>query len=165
MASATKGIPEGASAIIPRLFCHDVAAEIDFCKNTFGAVERVRRPGPDGTAAHAMLTIGPAMLMIEAEWPGLSSRAPNPDGTSPVVIYVYVEDVDKTVERAVAGGAKVLFPVQNQFWGDRIGWVMDPAGHVWTIATRIEETTEGERQGRWSAILEGSGPGHKPESQ
>jgi PhnB protein len=60
------------------------------------------------------------MIMIEAEWPGMASRAPTPDGSSPVVIYVYVEDVDKTVERAVAGGAKVLIPVKNQFWGDRI---------------------------------------------
>jgi PhnB protein len=156
MASATKGIPKGASAIIPRLFCRDVAAEIDFCTTTFDAVERVRRPGPDGTPAHALVTIGPAMLMIEAEWPGFASRAPVPDGSSPVVIFVYVEDVDKTVERAVAGGAKVLFPVQNQFWGDRMGWVMDPAGHVWTIATRIEETTAEQREDRWSAILKQS---------
>lgn len=149
-----KAVPEGASGLIPRLFCHDVAAEIDFCKNTFGAVERVRRPGPDGKAVHAMLTIGEAMLMIEAEWPSLPSRAPQPDGTSPVVIYVYVADVDQTVQRAVAGGAKILFPVQDQFWGDRIGWVMDPGGHVWTIATRIEATSEEQRKGRWSAIME-----------
>ena len=67
-------------------------------------------------------------------------------------MYVYVEDVDKTVERAVAGGAKVLRSVENQFWGDRMGWVMDPAGHVWTIATRIEETTEEQRSQRWSNI-------------
>ena len=159
MTSTVKGIPDGASVVIPRLFCRDVAAEIDFCRNTFGAVERLRRAGPDQKPAHALLTIGPAMIMIEAEWPELTSRAPKPDGSSPVVIYVYVEDVDKTVERAVAGGAKVLFPVQNQFWGDRIGWVMDPSGHVWTIATHIEETTEGERQGRWSAILAGSDTG------
>jgi PhnB protein len=156
---SVKGIPEGASVVIPRLFCRDVAAEIEFCKNTFGAVEAIRRPGPDGTAAHAMMTIGPAMIMIEAEWPELTSRAPKPDGSSPVVIYVYVPDVDKTVERAVAGGAKVLFPVATQFWGDRIGWVMDPSGHVWTIATRIEETTEEERKGRWSDILAGSDTG------
>jgi PhnB protein len=152
MAERVKGIPEGALVVIPRLFCRDVAAEIDFCKNTFEAVERVRRAGPEGTAVHALLTIGPAMIMIEAEWPGLASRAPTPDGTSPVVIFVYVEDVDKTVERAVAGGAKVLFPVANQFWGDRLGWVMDPAGHVWTIATRIEETSEDQRRDRWSAL-------------
>jgi PhnB protein len=68
------------------------------------------------------------------------------------VLFVYVEDVDQTVERAVAGGAKVLIPVQDQFWGDRTGWIMDPSGHVWTIATRIEDTTEQERKDRWSSI-------------
>jgi PhnB protein len=125
---------------------------IDFCGSTFGAVERLRRPGPDGTVAHALMTIGPAMVMIESEWPTLTSRAPKPDGSSPVVVFVYVEDVDQTVERAVAAGAKVLIPVQNQFWGDRIAWIMDPSGHVWTIATRIEETTEQERKDRWSDI-------------
>ena len=152
MAGGVKGIPEGASVVIPRLFCRDVAAAIDFCKNTFGALESMRRPGPDGTVAHALMTIGPAMIMIEAEWPGVPSRAPDPDGRSPVVIYVYVEDVDKTVERAVAGGAKILIPVANQFWGDRIGWIMDPSGHVWTIATRIEETSEEQRRARWSDV-------------
>ena len=124
---------------------------------TFGAVERVRRPGPDGTVAHAMMTIGPAMIMIEGEWPTLTSRAPKPDGSSPVVIYVYVEDVDKTVERAITNGAQVLLPVQNQFWGDRIAWIMDPSGHVWTVATRIEETTAQERRDRWSSILADEG--------
>src|SRR5438874_8768656 len=148
-----KGIPDNSSIVMPRLFCRDVAAEIDFCKNTFGAVELNRRPGPDGNAAHALLTIGPAMIMIEAEWPGLASRAPQPDGSSPVVIFVYVEDVDITVQRAVTGGATILVAVQNQFWGDRIGWVMDPAGHVWTIASRIEETTEEERQARLARMM------------
>jgi PhnB protein len=153
MANQTKGIPEGASVVIPRLVCRNPAAELNFCASTFGAVERVRRLGPDGTVAHALVTIGPAMIMIEAEWPTLTSRAPNPDGSSPVVIYVYVEDVDQTVERAVAAGAKILIPAQNQFWGDRTAGIMDPAGHVWTIATRIEETSEKERQERWSGIL------------
>ena len=153
MAEGAKGVPEGASAVIPRLFCRDVEAEAEFCRNTFGAVELGRRPGPDGSVVHALLTIGGSMVMIEAEWPGLASRAPAPDGSSPVVIYVYVEDVDRTVERAVAGGATVLMPVKDQFWGDRIGWVMDREGHVWTVASRIEEPTEEERQGRWSSIL------------
>ena len=148
-----KGIPDNSSVVMPRLFCRDVAAEIDFCKNAFGAVELNRRAGPDGKAAHALMTIGPAMIMIEAEWHGLPSRPPDLDGSSPVVIFVYVEDVDKTIDRAVANGAKILFPVQNQFWGDRVGWIMDPSGHVWTIATRIEETSEEERKNRWSSIL------------
>jgi len=165
MTRAVKGIPEGSSVVMPRLYCRDVAAEIDFCKNTFGAIELGRRPGPDGKAAHALMTIGPAMIMIEAEWPEMTSRAPTPDGSSPVVIFVYVEDVDKTVARAVADGAKILIAVQNQFWGDRTGWIMDPAGHVWTIATRTEETTEPERQDRWSAILAKSNAETVPESQ
>jgi PhnB protein len=93
------------------------------------------------------------MIMIESEWPTPPSRAPAPDGSSPVVMYVYVEDVDQTVDRAIAGGARVLLPVQDQFWGDRTACIIDPSGHVWTIATRIEETSEQERRDRWSSIL------------
>lgn len=152
MVSRVKGIPDNSSVVIPRLVCRDVAAAIEFCIGTFGATELTRRPGPDGKAAHALLTIGPAMIMIEGEWPTLTSRAPELDGSSPVVIFVYVENVDRTVERAVALGARVLLPVENQFWGDRIGWIIDPSGHVWTIATRIEETTEEQRKERWSRI-------------
>ncbi len=152
MASNEKPLPEGASVVIPMLVCRDPAAMIEFCKATFDAVERVRRPGPDGKVAHAMLTIGAAMLMIEGEWPTLTSRAPQTDGSSPAVIYVYVADVDQAVERAVTAGAKVLLPVKDQFWGDRTERIMDPSGHVWTIATRIEETSEEERKKRWSDI-------------
>jgi len=155
VANQVKGIPDGASVVIPRLVCRDPAAAIDFCVRTFDAVERVRRPGPDGTVAHALLTIGPAMIMIEAEWPTLPSRAPKPDGTSPVVMYVYVEDVDRTVERAMALGAQTLIPATDQFWGDRTACIMDVSGHVWTIATRIEETSEQEREGRWSSLRAG----------
>lgn len=109
--------------------------------------------GPDGSLRHALLTIGPEMIMIEAEWPSLPSRAPTVDGTSAVAIFVYVPNVDQTVERAAACGAKVLVPLQNQFWGDRSAWLMDPSGHVWTVATRIEETTAQERTDRWEKIL------------
>jgi PhnB protein len=153
-----KPIPDGASVVIPRLVCRDPAAEIDFCKQTFDAVEGVRRPGPDGGVAHALITIGPAMVMIESEWPAIPSRAPNPDGSSPVVIFVYVENVDQAVARAVAAGAKILMPLTNQFWGDRTAWIMDPSNHVWTIATRIEETTEEDRQKRLARILAGPAP-------
>jgi len=152
--AVVKGVPENSSVVIPRLICRDPSAAIDFCVATFNAVVVTQRPGPDGKTVHALLTIGPAMLMIEAEWPSLPSRAPVADGSSPVVIFVYVEDVDAAVERAVARGAQVLFPAQDQFWGDRIAWVMDPSGHVWTIATRIETTTAEQRTERWSNILE-----------
>ena len=150
-----KPIPAGVSVVMPMLVCRDPSAEIDFCKTTFGAVELVRRPGPDGTVAHAALKIDSAMIMIEGEWSTLTSRSPQRDGSSPVVIYVYVEDVDKVVERAVAAGAKVLIPVKDQFWGDRTGRIMDPMGHVWTVSTRMEETTSSEREERWSKIVNG----------
>jgi PhnB protein len=154
MMDSVKAIPEGVPVVMPMLVCRDASAAIDFCKSTFNAVELVRRPGPDGNVAHAALTIGGAMIMIEAEWPTLASRAPQPDGSSPVVIYVYVEDVDKVIERAVAAGARVLLPAKNQFWGDRTGRIIDPSGHVWTISTRVE-TSSSERQERWSSIVKG----------
>lgn len=162
MTAAASGVPDNSSVVIPRLVCREPAAEIEFAVGALGAVELGRRPGPDGGVAHALLTIGPAMIMIEAEWPTLPSRAPVPDGSSPVVIFVYVEAVDRTVERAVARGAKVLVPAQDQFWGDRTAWIMDPAGHVWTIATRVEQTTEEVRQDRWSATLQDLRTGDNP---
>ena len=152
MRAQYKGVPEGAAAVIPRLVCRNVEAQIEFCCEALGGVETLRRPGPDGRVAHAMLRFGPSMLMLEAEWPAFPSRAPNPDGSSPVVIYLYVEDVDATVERALRLGGTLIVPVETHFWGDRIGWVQDPAGHMWTIATRVEETTEDQRSERWSKI-------------
>ncbi len=151
--SNVKPIPDNSSVVIPMLVCRDVSPEIDFCKTTFGAIELGRRPGPDGTVVHALLTIGGQMVIIEAQWPTLASRAPHPDGSSPVVIFVYVEDVDTVIERAMVAGAKVLLPVKDQFWGDRTGRIIDPSGHVWTIATRIEETSSAERDERWSDIV------------
>ena len=148
-----KPIPDDMSAVIPRLFCRDPLVELEFCEKAFGAEEQVRRPGPDGGISHALITINGAMIMIESEWPNFANRAPGMDASSPVAVFVYVEDVDEALERAVAGGAKVIAPAANQFWGDRIAWIMDPSGHVWTIATRIEETTEEQRQERLAKLL------------
>ena len=153
--SNVKPIPDGVPVVMPMLVCRDAAAEIDFCKTTFEAVELVRRPGPDGSVAHALLAIGPAMVMIEGEWPTLASRAPQPVGSSPVVLYIYVSDVDAAIERAVAAGARILVPVTNQFWGDRTARIVDPMGHVWTVSTRVEETSSAEREQRWSSIAKG----------
>jgi len=153
MANNVKPIPEGSSVVMPRLFCRDPGVELEFCKTTFRAEELVRRPGPDGGISHALIKIGGDMIMIESEWPGFANRAPGMDGSSPVAIFVYIEDVDKAMERAVAAGAKILVPPANQFWGDRIGWIMDPSGHVWTVATRIEDTTEEQRQERLAKMI------------
>jgi PhnB protein len=146
--STVKPIPDNPSLVIPMLVCRDAAAEIDFCKAAFAAVELSRRTGPDGAVVHALLTIGRAMVMVHGEALHLASRAPQPDGSSPVVIYLYLADVDAVTERAVAAGAKVLLPVANQFWGDRVGRIIDPSGHVWNVATRVEETSTAERDQR-----------------
>jgi PhnB protein len=152
MAADVKPVPDNSSVLIPRLFCRDLRAEIEFLKAAFGAEDPNRRPGPDGRIIHALLTIRGQMLMLEAEYPTLPSRVPALDGTSPVVIFVYVEEVDRVVEKATSLGARLLIPVKDQFWGDRTGWIMDPEGHVWTVATRIEETTALERSERWEKI-------------
>ena len=145
-------LPPCASVLTPRLFCRDVAAEVEFCKSALAARELNLRRGPDGSALHALLTISDAMLMIEAEFPALPNRAPTPDGTSPVAIYAYVPNVDETVQRALNAGAKLLIPAKDQFWGDRTAWIIDPAGHVWTLATRIEQTTADQRSQRWEDL-------------
>jgi PhnB protein len=151
-----KSIPEGVQAVFPMLVCQSPEAEMNFCAAAFGAVEQVRRPGPDGTPVHIAMRINGAFLVVQSEFPDeLASRAPRTDGSSPVVIFVYVADVDQAVDRAVAMGARILLPAQNQFWGDRTARILDPSGHVWTVASRIEETSEEQRTKRWSDISAG----------
>jgi PhnB protein len=148
----TKPIPDTSPRVIPMLVCRDLDAEIEFCERVLDAEVRVRRPGPDGNTVHAALVVGEANIIVQAEFPQLASRAPQKDGSSPVVIFVYVEEVDRAVEMTLAVGGSVLLPAQNQFWGDRSARVMDPSGHVWTLASRIEETSEDQRKQRWDDI-------------
>ena len=148
----TNSIPDGVNAVFPMLVCKDPSREMEFCRAAFGAIEQVRRPGPDGSAVHIAMRINGAFLVAQAEFPTLASRAPALDGSSPVPIFVYVADVDAAVERAASAGATIILPPQDQFWGDRTARIVDPNGHVWTVASRIEETTEEQRAGRWDSI-------------
>ena len=134
-------MPNHVRAVIPMLVCADAAAEIEFCKAAFGAVELSRRANEDGSVTHATLGIGELLIMVHGKTAHLASRAPLPDGSSPVVIYLYLEGVDGAIARAVAAGARILTPIADQFWGDRIGRIVDPQGHVWNLASRIEETS------------------------
>ena len=156
---AVNPIPDTSPRVIPMLVCRDVEHEITFCARVLAADVGVRRPGPDGHTVHAALAIGDARIILQAEFPQLASRAPKQDGTSPIVVLVYVEDVDRAVEEAAALGGSVLLPPQNQFWGDRTARVMDPSGHVWTLASRIEDTTEDQRRGRWDDIRKNTAGG------
>lgn len=125
--------------IIPMLICRDVSAEIDFCKRAFDAVEISRRTSKDGTVVHATLWLHQSILMIHAVSPHLASEAPEVDGSCPVVNYLYGDEVDSVIEQAVKSGARVLLPAADQFWGDRVGRIVDPSGHVWNIAARIKK--------------------------
>ena len=123
--------------IVPMLVCRDAAAEIAFCKAAFDAVELSRRTASDGSVVHATLMIHESLFMVHDVSPQLGSQPPALDGSSPVVMYLYGDEVDGVIEKAVSAGAKVLMAAADQFWGDRVGRVIDPAGHVWNIATRI----------------------------
>jgi PhnB protein len=123
--------------IIPMLVCVDARAEIDFCIGAFGAIELSRRTTEDGSVVHATLMIHQALIMVHNESSHLASKAPKEDGSSSVVTYLYDENVDEIINRAVALGARILLPAEDQFWGDRVGRIIDPAGHVWNIAARI----------------------------
>lgn len=123
--------------IIPMLVCADAARQIQFCQAAFGAAELSRRTGPDGRVIHATLSFFDSLFMVHDDSPHLGSRPPAPDGSSPVVHYLYCDDVDATMASAVAAGATVLMPAADQFWGDRVGRIMDPSHHVWNVTTRI----------------------------
>jgi len=136
---------KNAEYMIPMLVCRDAASEVDFCRRTFGAIELSRRPAEDGSVVHSTLAIGSAMVMIHGEVDVLLSRSPHPDGSSPVVIYAYIQDdVDAVIARAVAAGASIQTPVMDLPWGDRMGRIMDPAGHVWNVANRPEDISPKE---------------------
>jgi PhnB protein len=123
--------------IVPMLVCQQAAQQIEFCKVAFNAIEHSRRADAAGRVIHATLSIQDSLFMIHDDSPHLGSRPPQPDGSSPVVNYLYCDDVDATISRALAAGAKLLMPAADQVWGDRVGRIMDPAHHVWNVAARV----------------------------
>lgn len=125
--------------LIPMLICRDAETEIEFCIKAFGATELSRRTADDNSVIHATLMIHQSLLMVHNEAPHLASKAPQPDGSSSVVTYLYDENVDEIIGRALSLGARLLMPAEDQLWGDRVGRIIDPAGHVWNIAARIKK--------------------------
>jgi PhnB protein len=139
-----KPIPEGYPRVSPYL-CVDGADEaIKFYSDVFGASERMRMGGPDGKIGHAELQFGDSLIMLADEFPEMGVQSPRTVGGTPVMLSVYVEDVDATYERALAAGAKALRQVENQFYGDRSGQFEDPFGHRWSIATHVEDVPPDE---------------------
>jgi len=154
MTREVKPIPEGYRTITPYLTVHDAAKAIDFYKEAFGAEERYRMTLPDGKGvAHAELKIGDSIFMLSDEMPGQNCE-PSALGESCVGFYLYVNDVDDVFERAVAAGAKVKEPLKDEFWGDRVGQIIDPAGQIWSLATHIEDVSPEELRKRGQEMLE-----------
>lgn len=154
---AVKPIPEGYHSVTPYLYINGAAAAIEFYKKALGARELLRVPGPQGKLMHAEIQIGDSPVMMadeNAEW---SAIGPKTRGGTTVGIALYVENVDALFKQAVAAGAKVIRPVQDQFYGDRSGTIEDPFGHVWTIATHKEDVSPEEMERRMAAIKQPGG--------
>ncbi len=150
---ATKPIPEGYHTLTPYLAVDNATEAIEFYKRAFGAKERVLMPGPEGTIGHAELEIGDSLVMLSDPFPQSSVRPPKELGATTASVFMYVEDVDAVVAQAVGEGATVTMEVEDQFWGDRFGTVTDPFGHVWSIATHIEDLTPEEIDERSKAAM------------
>jgi PhnB protein len=137
-------IPEGYQTLTPSIVVDNATEAIDFYKRAFGAEERLRMDGPGGTIAHAELQIGDSVLMLNDPFPQATTKPPKEIGGTTTTLVMYVEDVDAVVQQAIDAGATVAQPVEDQFWGDRYGTVLDPYGHSWGIATHVEDVAPEE---------------------
>ena len=147
-----KPIPDGYPRVSPSLAIDGASAAIGFYTNVLGATERMRMPAPGGKVAIAKLQIGDSLINVTDESPERGYPGPKAIGGTPVTLNIYVEDADATFERAVAAGAKPLKPVENQFYGDRIGWFEDPWGHHWAVATHVQDVSAEELTRRTEAM-------------
>ena len=145
---AVKPIPEGYQTVTPYLVIQGAGAAIDYYKKVFGATERMRMPAPGGMIGHAELTIGGSVIMLADEFPQMGFSGPKAIGGTPVSLMLYVPNVDEVFKRAVDAGAKPLRPVADQFYGDRMGTLEDPFGHVWSIGTHVEDVSPEEMRRR-----------------
>ena len=152
-----QAIPQGFHAITPGLTCKNAAEAIELYKKAFGATERSRMASPDGRIMHAELQIGDSMFFLGDEFPGMSA-APAAGSLPSQSLYVYVKDADATYKQALAAGCKEGMPIADMFWGDRMGKVIDPFGHHWTLATHVEDVAPAEmerRSNEWMAKMAG----------
>jgi PhnB protein len=149
---AVRPVPEGFHTVTPYLIVRGATQALDFYRKALGATEIMRIVGPGDTVAHAEIKIGDSIIMLSEEYPQMNFRSPASIGATGITIHLYVPDVDAAFDRAVAAGAKVLRPVADQFYGDRTGMFEDPSGHVWSLATHIEDVPPEEIQRRAAAL-------------
>lgn len=152
--SKVRPIPEGYHSVTPYLCCKDAGAAIEFYKKAFGAKEKVRMPGPDGKVGHAEIEIGDSRIMLTGEYAAMNFLSPVSRGGTTVTIHLYVSDCDALAARAVKAGAQLLRKVEDQFYGDRMGTVQDPFGHVWHLATHTEDVPMAELRKRAAKAMQ-----------
>ena len=153
MASKAKPVPDGYHTVTTNLTIRGAAAALEFYKRAFGATEIMRITDANGRVGHAEIRLGNSPIMLSEEMPEMGVKSPESIGGSPVTIHLYVEDVDALANQAVAAGARLLRPVEDQFYGDRGGKLADPYGHVWWIATHIEDVSPDEIRKRAAAMF------------
>jgi PhnB protein len=150
--AAVKAIPDGYPQVTPYLIVDGATAAIEFYGKVLGATERMRMGGPDGRVGHAELQLGSGVVMLADEFPDMEQKSPKTLGGSPVTVSVYVEDVDAVFARALAEGATEVRGVADQFYGDRTGQFRDPFGHLWSVATHVEDVPPDEMARRAEAM-------------
>ncbi len=155
MTNKPNPIPADRAGIQPYLAIKDCAAAIDFYTRAFGAEELFRIAMPGGGIGHAEMKIGPSVVMLSDEYPEMDVLGPESLGGSAVTLSLYVDDVDTFVARAVAAGATVLRPLEDQFYGARAAKLADPFGHLWTFSTQIEDVSPEEMKRRAAALFGG----------
>jgi PhnB protein len=148
-----KPVPDGFRSVTPYLFIKGAASAIDYYKNVFGAKERMRMPGSKGEIMHAELQIGDSIVMLADENLQAGARSPETVGGSSSSLHIYVDDVDAVVQKAVGASAKLVRPVKDQFYGDRSGTIIDPFGHIWSVATHVEDVSPEEMKKRMDKAM------------
>ena len=155
--AGVKPVPDGYHSVTPYLIVPDGEAAIAFYQQIFGAKLRMRLRGPGGKVGHAELEIGDSLVMLADEHPEMGALAPPSIGGTPVGIHLYLNDVDAVAAKTVAAGATLKRPVVDQFYGDRLGSLVDPFGHIWHISTRVGDVSP-EEIARRAAALHGATP-------
>lgn len=164
-APQVKPIPSGFRTVTPYLVMNDANGAIEFYKKAFGAKELVRNPTPDGKILNAQIKIGDSIVMLSDDYgfPGSPMKSPKSLGGSTVTVHLYSKDVDKLFAQAVTAGATVLMPLDNQFWGDRYGSLIDPFGHSWALAKAINMSPK-EREEKERAAMAMFAQGERPKA-
>ncbi|WP_346622441.1 VOC family protein [Blastococcus montanus] len=153
MSDKPNPIPDSYRRVTPALVVKGAVEALKFYESVFDAKERMRFPGPDGTIAHAEIEIGDSVLIVEDEFPERGTQAPGANtGASSSFLFLYVDDVDAVVAKAVELGASLQRAPEDQFYGDRDGYIIDPFGHGWTVASHVEDVSPEELMRRMAAM-------------